>query len=226
MRKFLTGMFVMLFIIAVILAAVFGYLFFTRANEISQAKQDKLDADLQVSALQSTVTDLTKPRTFSDTGLGVTVNYPFDWVASLSTNIDSFASSSDGLISGAIISEYQLMLVKGDAKLTFVKMLGGIGSLPQELDPAHVKFVVIPSAKGDLVRYTLIGQDDANTWSYGAKVDCSELPEPVTQSDAVCAEFLFPGFGKAAYASRVNLSGTADQGTIEEADQIVLSAQR
>jgi hypothetical protein len=223
MRKFLTGMMVMLFIIAVILAAVFGYLFFTRANEINQAKQDKLNAELEVTALQNTVEQLSAPRKFIDDEFDVNIDYPFDWQGVLSTKIASFAIDDIVGEGGGIIAKYNYTLTKGNAELVFSKILGGVGGLIQALDPAEIDFVVVPSTKGDLVRYSEKGK---NEWRYVSKADCADAANELPTPDATCVDPFFPGFGKALYASSAKLTGASEPGILEEADQIALSAQR
>lgn len=215
-------MFVMLFLVAIAAAAIFGYLFFTGQNALNQAKQDKLNGDVQIAGLQQTVTDLSKPRTFTDTVLGMNATYPFDWVPTMNTNItDKFAT--EGAVSGPILGGYGWTFIKGDATLTMNKILGGVGGRGLFVDPATYDMQILTSSKGDIVRYSLKGK---NEWAYVTKADCKDFDEAAGKADAVCTGILFSKNDTANLPTEVELKGTSDAALIAEADQIVMSTQK
>lgn len=219
MKKFLTGMMVMLIVILFILAAAFGYLFFNVSTKADAMKLqiDSLQQELAEENSADSDTPAVEPTTtnFVDIGMEINLEYPLSWTMELNTEAtDDFVYEP---IYGRVIETYELILVKQGTELHFTKILGAVDGFPAGLDTATMDHVDISN---DIMR---ISEKDQNKWSYVNKLSCDDYSgEPFDMSEfEICYSTFFPGFGK--YANDVSMN-SSDLTLLAEADEIVLSA--
>lgn len=194
----------------------------TELKTLKVTEQDSREELARVIEENEILEEQSQPTvlTYTDTGMGVNITYPASWILSTNNQITEDIGNA-GSEYGPIITTYELTLSKNGNNATFSKILGGVGGVEFGLNPLEYDYQVIDDDTVNLVRYSLLGE---NNWSYASEADCSDLPSDLVNGATVCVSPFFPGFGTATFASVVRAEGITDSGILEELDAIVLTA--
>lgn len=229
MTKFFLRLGIFLLVMAL---TVISTLLVVKWLEADRITGEKAELNVQIADLQADITALaqntnpdgTKSLRYRDSGMDVSIDYPSDW--SLVNQIEAKGygenmDSSGEEIIGPIFTKYQTEFSKGSTKITFSKMLGGVGAITQLVDETKYDLVIVKD--GQLGRIKLKSE---TSWMY-----VEIIPDAVNEcqgdstNGTVCYGPFFPGFGTEKYASSAKVVGT-DAEALKVADQIAVSALR
>lgn len=156
-------------------------------------------------------------RSFSDTGLGIQMEYPCDWdiqVHTLATR--NIVTDQKTLTTGPVLQEYDITLVQDTNKLTFKKILIPVQASPLPIGNGYDYLVL----ENRFIRYKKT--DDA-FYTYAKYLPCDEVPNAFRATDINakdCAAGFFEPFG-IAYPTVVTAQ-TADEDILKVMDTIIL----
>lgn len=208
--------FVTLIILALLIASItFGVLFYVKNTEYMDATKRNESTSSELALAKQKITELETTCTgecptmmeFVDKEQDIEFNYPVSWKLEVSTKIGELAETGIG----RLLTGYQIILTKGNAQLTYDRVLVATGFTPQPAASGD-EFKVI---NDEVARLKRSGNPD---WVYVSYDDC---PEEMTAE--YCYASATPGFGEGSKV--VTLKGASDAAIVKEADDIVLSAQ-
>ncbi|MEO6729500.1 MAG: hypothetical protein ABIM99_06285 [Candidatus Dojkabacteria bacterium] len=207
-------------IILVISTTALGVLFVVRSNdynnsqnELSKVKEDLKAAQGKILDLQAAAKDPNTKLTFSDTGLGIKVEFPASWTPISNTKVELESTTT-----ATTLKSLEVKFTKTGATVTFSRLFGPVGDLAVGY-PTSTYDVKEVSSK--IIR---VADKGTNKWSYKAKVDCADAIE-VPAGTTVCGSgSFFPGFGTGGGAASFASVETSDATLLLEADTIVVSA--
>lgn len=204
---------------------VLGILYVNTNKQVTDYKSQvsELNTEVQECAQKSGAEDSLEQNcplefTFRESSFGgVEVTYPVSWSGRLETEIsEDFVYEPTH---GKVISEYKYILTKEASTLTFLRILGATGFLPDGVRSSEANVVEVGT---NVLRISQIGDDN---WGYYQKLSCSDVDPTLFDLTTMdyCYVPLFPGFGTENGASQVSLQ-SSDSALISEADEIVLSS--
>lgn len=207
MKKFTVLLF--LFFVFIIIGILL-YLFLQTRAQVDKLNQDNISISKQLDDANASAN---LPIEFSDIGMGTGLNYPKSWKLLMNVVISLEDPSNN---------QYSVILAKDTTKITFKKIIGGVGDVPELLDPSLKSYEIIN--KGfNIVRYS---DKNSSTYYYVKETDCNDVPDSSNlKADSVCIGHFFTDFGKRTYATVVKLE-LSDPSLLKEADDIVISASQ
>jgi hypothetical protein len=219
-------------VLLVLVVTVITTLLIVKWVDSDRLAAEKIQLTAEVQQLQSII-DEAPEDTLSeivtlrhrDAGMDVTIDFPSDWDIENNIEVSGYGENIDGTdddLFGPIMTTYQTEFSKSGVKLTFSKILGGVGGMSQFIDENQSDVVVVKD--GTLARYK---DKNGSQWSYVQILtapDACEAAEAVTNG-TICFAAFFPGFGTSKYASLAKVVGI-DAAILAEADQIAISALR